>query len=211
MAMHAAHRAVLQDLGLAPSRPSRSTPEIVEGVVAGERWAHAALYDLLLPVVARTLQKLLRDSGADYEDLVQTSFERIVTSLVKNGSGVANLTQWAGAITARVAIDALRSRVRERRLFRHEDGALRVLSDPAAPAPDQQVEARRQLEWLQGVLARMKPKQAQVLVLCDVFGHNLREAGELTGVSVSVAQRRLSRARKELLRRAAASGGRRRA
>lgn len=210
MTVGAAERSVPDDLALAAGRASRSTAEIIEGAADGERWAHAALYDLLLPVVARTLQKLLRDAHADYEDLVQTSFEKIVTSLMRNRDGITNLPQWAGAIAARVAIDALRRRVRERGLFSRDPGALQAVSDPHAPDPARQLEARRQLEWLQGVLARMKPKQAEVLVLCDVLGHRLPGAADLIGVSVSVAQRRLSRARKELLRRSADRDERRR-
>jgi RNA polymerase sigma factor (sigma-70 family) len=198
MAADAVHAAVLDDLGLAPTAGSRSKSEILEGVRAGEGWAYAALYDVLLPVVARTLQKLLRDAGCDYQDLVQTSFERIVASLQRSDAAVVNVNQWAGAIAARVAIDALRSRIRERRFFRRDDG-MPAPAEPAGPDPDGQLEARLQLEWLQRVLARMKPQHAEILVLCDVLGHDLREAGELTGVAVSVAQKRLSRARKELL------------
>ena len=66
----------------APSAPAPSSQAaLLSGVVAGERWAHAALYDLLYPVVARTLHKVLRDPSRDYEDLVQTTFERIVRTL----------------------------------------------------------------------------------------------------------------------------------
>ena len=51
------------------SRPVPLTQEaILAGVVGGERWAHAALYDQLYPVVTRALEKILRDSSGDYED-----------------------------------------------------------------------------------------------------------------------------------------------
>ena len=68
-----------------------SQDAILAGVQAGERWAHAALYDQLYPVVARTLEKILRDSSGDYEDLVQVSFERIVRTLIGAGS------RWIGS------------------------------------------------------------------------------------------------------------------
>src|SRR5688572_15640329 len=108
--------------------PAAPTPfsqaALISGVAAGQRWAHAALYDLLSPVVARTLQKILRDSSGDYQDLVQTTFERIVRTLRSNrGAEIANLSSWAGSIAAHVALDALRSRVRERRLFQRESMA----------------------------------------------------------------------------------------
>jgi RNA polymerase sigma-70 factor (ECF subfamily) len=173
---------------------------VLAGVLAGERWAHAALYDLLCPVVARTLQKILRDTSGDYEDLVQTSFERIVRSLIgERRVQVENLPAWAGSIAAHVALDALRSRTRERRLFERESAG-----SERAPAPsvERQLEARQKLEWLQDTLARMNPDQAQTLLLHDVLGHGLAEIASTMGVTLAAAQRRLSRAHHELRVRA---------
>src|SRR3954469_25109609 len=138
------------------SEPTPPTTEaVLAGVVAGERWAHAALYDLLYPVVARTLQKILRDTSGDYEDLVQVSFERIVRTLTgQRREKIANLSGWAGAIAAHVALDALRGRTRERRLFERPSstaGTSRIESVPA-PSLERQLEARQQLEWLQNTL-----------------------------------------------------------
>jgi RNA polymerase sigma-70 factor (ECF subfamily) len=180
---------------------------MLAGVLAGERWAHAALYDLLYPVVARTLQKVLRDTSGDYEDLVQISFERIVRTLTgERRVQVANLSGWAGAIAAHVALDALRGRTRERRLFeRSSDVAPRIESVPTVNL-ERQLEARQKLEWLQDTLARMNADQAQTLLLHDVLGHGLAEIASIMGVTVAAAQRRLSRGHQELVRRAALRG-----
>src|SRR5690349_19588315 len=98
--------------------PPPTQAEIVAGVAGGQRWAHEALYDMLLPVVARTLQKILHDARSDYEDLVQTSFERIVRTLTKaSAAQVVDLQAWAGSIASHVALDALRAKIRERRFF----------------------------------------------------------------------------------------------
>jgi RNA polymerase sigma-70 factor, ECF subfamily len=194
-----------------PSEPTPPHPPAAEavlaGVVAGERWAHAALYDLLYPVVARTLQKILRDNSGDYEDLVQVSFERIVRTLTgERRVQVVSLAAWAGSIAAHVALDALRSRSRERRLFERESlGPSRAERVPA-PSLERQLEARQKLEWLQDVLSRMNADQAQTLLLHDVLGHGLGEIASIMGVTLAAAQRRLSRGHQELLRRAAASG-----
>jgi DNA-directed RNA polymerase specialized sigma24 family protein len=48
----------------------------------------------------------------------------------------------------------------------------------------------------------MKPSLAEAVLLFDVLGHNLQEVASLTGVSLSAAQSRLHRGRKELVRRA---------
>jgi len=175
---------------------------ILAGVVAGERWAHEALYDLLYPVVTRTLQKVLRDSSGDYEDLVQTSFERIVQTLVgQRAVAVENLSAWAGSIAAHVALDALRSRIRERRVFEPE-AKVSVGERALAPNLERQLEARQRLVWLQHALSRMSPDQAETVILHDVLGHGLAEIALTMGVSVAAAQRRLSRGHQELLRRA---------
>jgi RNA polymerase sigma-70 factor (ECF subfamily) len=173
---------------------------VLAGVVAGERWAHSALYDQLYPVVARTLQKILRDTSGDYEDLVQVSFERIVRTLVgERPVQVASLAAWAGSISAHVALDALRGRIRDRRMFEREHAAVGVVG----PSLEQRLEARQRLAWLQETLTRMNADQAQTLLLHDVLGHDLADIAGIMGVSVAAAQRRLSRGRQELRARAA--------
>lgn len=178
---------------------------ILAGVDAGERWAHAALYDQLYPVVARTLEKILRDSSGDYEDLVQVSFERIVRTLVgERRVAVVNLSAWAGSIAAHVALDALRGRARERRLFERGSAGFSPVERVAGPSLERQLEARQKLEWLQHTLGRMNADQARTMLLHDVLGYGLNEIALIMGVSVAAAQRRLSRGHRELVRQAAA-------
>jgi RNA polymerase sigma-70 factor, ECF subfamily len=187
--------------------PAPTQEAVLAGVVAGERWAHAALYDALSPVVARTLQKILRGTSGDYEDLVQTSFERIVRTLSsERASPIANLPAWAGAIAAHVALDALRGRSRDRRRFELERAQTPRIEGLPAPSLERQLEARQKLEWLQETLSRMNPDQAQTILLHDVLGHGLADIAALTGVTIAAAQRRLSRGHQELLRRAKARG-----
>jgi RNA polymerase sigma-70 factor (ECF subfamily) len=99
----------------------------------------------------------------------------------------------------------LRARVRDRKLFRRETPSAPELAEvaPSTP-PERRLEARSEVERLQGILIRMKPDQARTLVLHDVLGHDLSEIAVLTGVTVAAAQSRLVRGRKELLRRAGA-------
>jgi RNA polymerase sigma-70 factor (ECF subfamily) len=187
------------------SHPQTQT-DILRGIAAQDPRAYAALYDALSPIVIRTLQKVLRDPRADYEDLVQITFERIVRKLVTDGAAsVSNLAAWGAGVAAHVALDALRSRIRERKLFRRDDGLRQAVVESAvAPSPERQIEARRKLEWVQGALARMNADQAHTLLLHDVLGHDLGETAAITGVTVAAAQKRLSRARHELIRRAKA-------
>ncbi len=190
------------DAGEASAPPvARTQAEVLRGAVLGEPWAHAALYEALYPIVARALQKILHQTP-DYEDLVQASFEQIVRTLRKpRAREIENLAAWASAITARVALDSIRARVRERRLF---DRAMDS-SDVAAtvvPRLEQQLEARRELAWLQSTLAAMNAEQAEAVLLHDVLEHELKDIASITDVSLAAAQKRLSRGHLELKRRA---------
>lgn len=179
--------------------------QVLAGVVAGERWAHTALFDLLFPVVSRTLHKILRDKSGDYEDLVQVSFERIVRTLVgERRTQVVSLSAWGGSIAAHVALDALRGRMRERRLFERDRAEAPRLERVPAGNLEQQLEARQKLEWLQKALANMNADQAQTVLLHDVLGHGVNEIAVIMGVTPAAAQRRLSRGHHELMKRAAA-------
>jgi RNA polymerase sigma-70 factor (ECF subfamily) len=181
-----------------------SEAQLLTGVLAGERWAHAVLFDRLYPVVARTLHKVLRDKSGDYEDLVQVSFERIVRTLVgEKRTQVLSLSAWAGSIAAHVALDALRGRMRERRFFERDVAAAPRLERVAGANLERQLEARQKLEWLQKALANMNADQAETVLLHDVLGHGLNEIAAMMGVTAAAAQRRLSRGHQELLRRAA--------
>jgi RNA polymerase sigma-70 factor (ECF subfamily) len=182
---------------------SRTQAEVLRGAVAGEPWAYAALYEALYPIVARALQKVLHQSP-DYEDLVQTSFEQIVRTLQKpRAREIENLAAWASAIAARVALDSLRTRIRDRRVFDRGVDAPELADGVSGPALERQLSLRSELAWLQGALVAMNAEQAEAVLLHDVLGHDLNEVARLTSVSAAAAQKRLSRGHLELKRRAA--------
>lgn len=193
-------RAVPEGASAAEVERAAADEEIVAGLVAGDEWAAEALYDRVHRVVDRTLRRLLRASEFDYEDLLQISFERIIRTLIERRfRGACNLSTWAGAIASRVAIDAFRSKLRARSVF---DGRQTTDDDlPAGRNLERELEARSEVEQLQSVLAVMDARQAETVVLHDLFGHELSEIAVLTGVSVAAAQSRLARGRKDLLRR----------
>jgi RNA polymerase sigma-70 factor (ECF subfamily) len=178
---------------------------IVDGIAAGEEWAADALYTRVHPVVDRCLRRILRSAGPDYDDLVQAAFERIITVLSRKPlRGKCDLRAWSAAVATHVALDTLRRKGLERRLFQGEPdlGSQR----PANLSSENRLEARSEVSRLQRVLARMKPKAAETLLLHDVLGYELTEVAAMTGVSVAAAQSRLVRSRKELIRRTNARG-----
>jgi RNA polymerase sigma-70 factor (ECF subfamily) len=190
---------------------ARSDEQIVEGLLAGREWAAEALYDRLQPVVDRALRRVLQSNADDHDDLAQIVFERIVRTLMQRKfAGACSLPTWATAIAAHVGIDALRARVRERAgvwedRTRGDEQAARVSSGNL----ERQLEARAEITELHGILGSMDAAQAETVLLHDVHGHELSEIALIMGVSIAAAQSRLVRGRKDLLRRAPASGGRR--
>ncbi|HEX4340566.1 MAG TPA: RNA polymerase sigma factor [Polyangiaceae bacterium] len=183
-----------------------SDEQIIFSLRQGEAWAAEVLYDRVSYVVERTLRRILQSADADYEDLLQVTLERVVESLVQQRfSGACSLTTWASAIAGHVGVDALRSRIRERALFRRaEDVATPVQAYPQHAMLEKQLEARSEIEHLHDILGSMKPEQADAVVMHDALGHEIAEIAALAGVTVAAAQSRLVRGRKELLRRARA-------
>jgi len=190
-----------KDAGRAPS-----DEEIVKALNRGEGWAAETLYKNLYPAVSRTLWRVFQTRPNDFEDLVQITFERVIRTLVDNRyAGACSLTTWASSIASHVALDTLRAKTRERKVFSSD--ATIALDDrtPHAADPERSLEARSEVRQLQGILGRMKRDQARAILLHDVLGHELAEVAAVMGVSIAAAQSRLVRGRKELVRRKRAS------
>jgi len=179
------------------SRRDLSDEELLDAIRCGDGASAALFYDRLYPVIDHALRRVLRRRIPEFDDLVQVTFERVVRAIIDDRFlGQSALTTWAAAIAGHVAIDFLRRAVRERRAF--EDFEPEV----SRGAPERRMEARSEIQRLHSILSRMKPSLAEAVLLFDVLGHNLQEVATLTGVSLSAAQSRLHRGRKELVRRA---------
>jgi RNA polymerase sigma-70 factor (ECF subfamily) len=179
-----------------------SDEKLIAAFENGDRDVAARLYDQLIGVVDATLYRILGARGYDHDDLVQSAFEQIMLTLARRRFARAcSLTSWAGTVTTHLALNALRSRTRERKVIdRHQDTS----TEPRSCHPEADVErvagAREELGRLREHLARLKPEKAETLILHDVLGHELAEVAVLTGVSIPGAQSRLLRARRELQR-----------
>lgn len=179
------------------ARPS-SPDEIVDAIERGDARVAGALYDHLAPAIDRAIVKVCGARDGDHDDLVQSTFEQVVSSIARGrfrrGSTLAT---WASAIACHVALNAIRSRRRERRVFdRHA-----AVDDERHGAVSGRADASVDLERVRICLAELSEEKAEALVLHDVLGHDLAEIAELTGVSIAAAQTRLSRGRRELVER----------
>jgi len=177
-----------------------SDGEICRGLVAGDAWAAEAVYDRISDVVEAVLYRLL-GADAERDDLIQQSIERVISTIVSGRyAHGCSLRSWATLLAQHVAVDALRARARERRLFDRNTTrqALELVAANTA-TPERLAETRRRVDLLQSALASVNRDRSEAVVLHDVLGHDLAEIARLKGVSVAAAQSRLVRGRRDVL------------
>ena len=182
-----------------PVRPEQDE-ELIEAFQAGKPGAGVRLYDRLFPVVDATIVRVLGRRESDHPDLVQSTFEQIVSTLSKRTfARSCSLPGWAAVLACHVGLNALRSRRRERGVIdRAQEVGGQGNPERAAPASlESQLRARDELEWVRRHLAEMDPDRATAMLL-HAMGHELEEIAGLTATSVAAAQSRLSRGRREL-------------
>jgi RNA polymerase sigma-70 factor (ECF subfamily) len=173
----------------------------VKAVESGDARIAGELHDRLVGIIDQTLYRILGHRQADHDDLVQSAFEQIVRSLVQRSfEGGCSLRTWASRITTHVALNSIRSRQRERRVLVRQDEPMSELcvGQITPESGERRTEARMELKRLQGHLAAMSALYTDPLILHDVHGHDLKEIAALLNVTVSAAQSRLVRGRREL-------------
>jgi RNA polymerase sigma-70 factor (ECF subfamily) len=194
--------------GSSEAPPDILTDEaLIEALRNGDAQKAAILYDRLIRVVDGALVRILGRREQDHDDLVQSVFEQIIVALNKDHfAGGSTLRGWAAAIACNLGLNAVRSRVRERRVVdRGRDGDVEARRAGTHVDVEREAGVRRELARVCEELAALSREKATAVLLFDVFGHDLTEVAALTGVSVAAAQSRLVRGRKELhdrLRRA---------
>ncbi|AUX40438.1 ECF family RNA polymerase sigma factor [Sorangium cellulosum] len=183
----------------APAPAPVNDEELLLAFHRGERGIGLRLYEHLLPVVDRTLYRILGCREQDHADLVQGAFEQIVSTLARRRfAGECSLAGWASVIACHVGLSALRARRRERKVIDRSPGPEVAPEPPARSAdPERELRAQRDLEALRRHLAAMDRDRAAALLL-HAMGYSLQEIAALTGASVAAAQSRLSRGRREL-------------
>jgi RNA polymerase sigma-70 factor (ECF subfamily) len=172
-----------------------SDEELVLALRRRDRDVGELLYDRLIRVIEWTVLRVLGARSAEHDDLVQSAFEQVVKTVYSGAyRQTCSLTSWASSIACNLALNAVRTRKRDRLSTPVDD----ELVATAAGDPEALLHARRQLHRLRNELAAMNPERAQAVVLHDVNGLDLRELAAVQGVSLAAAQSRLSRGRREL-------------
>ena len=186
----------------APRGSEMSDTDVCAALAAGEAWAAEVVYDRVEDVVDAVLYRLLGPGDGERDDLAQQALERVISTIVSGRfSHGCSLRSWATLITQHIAIDAMRSRSRERRVFDRSvaPAALELVAEESR-TPERAAETRRRVERLLGALSAVNRARAEAVVLHDILGHDLAEIAGLLGVTVAAAQSRLVRGRKEVLK-----------
>lgn len=174
--------------------PAFDDSVLLSGVKRGDPTLSSAFYERVRPVVDRTLLRLLGAHDPEYEDTAQIALYELVSTLHRF-RGECPLDAWLSIVTARVAYRQIRRRRVERRLF------------AATPADTLEPESyfrpsafalRQALTRVKAHLSRMDEARVWTFLLHDVCGYDLRETSQIMGVSLSAAQSRLVRGRREV-------------
>ena len=182
------------------SSPSVDDSQLLAAMRAGDKSVAGAFHDRVRPQIDRTLLRLFRRYDVDHEDLRQLTLIELVMTIAKF-RGECSLDSWVGALTARIVFKHLRRRQAERRLFgtlEREDAA------PPSGVGANDALVRNLVRHASQHLQAMDANRAWAFFLHDVLGYELRELAQIMGVSVSAAQSRLVRGRRELHGRFAA-------
>jgi RNA polymerase sigma-70 factor (ECF subfamily) len=194
------HRSPLMLVPPAPERdserpgPAADDSVLIAGLKARDPSLSGAFYDRVRPIIDRSLMRLLGVRDHEYEDVAQRTLHDLVDG-IDSFRGDCPLNAWISIVTGRIVFRTIRRRRLERRIFSDVE-----LGDTFV-APGSIVgtlAARQALERLRGELEQMDYDRAWTFLLHDVHGYNLKEIGEITGVSLSAAQSRLVRGRREI-------------
>lgn len=178
------------------ARPTLDDSELLAAVRAGDPDAAAALHDRVRPVVERSIRRLLGGRDRDHEDLAQQAMIEVVFT-IDRFRGDCPLDAWASTVAAHVVYNHIRRRTKERRIFE----SLRAGEGEDVPAAQSLVRETAARSTLRRVLAHLDhidEAKAWAYVLHDVCGYDLKEVAQITDTSVSAAQTRLVRGRREL-------------
>ena len=161
----------------------------------GSSWADAAFEELYLGNYSRTVGVLFRLLGdrTRAEELANDVFLRLYRQgLLPSRDG--NVAGWLYRAATNLGIDALRAGARRRQ---YEDAAARMaLETGAAADPLDDVLRAEKRSRVRAVLARLKPAQAQILIL-RASGFSYKELAEILGVKGGSVGTMLTRAEAE--------------
>jgi RNA polymerase sigma-70 factor, ECF subfamily len=183
-------------LSLVPATAPRplSDRDLVASLIAHEPTAPVLTWRKYAPRVFGMIQRTL-GSASDAEDATQEVFLRLFSRIHTLRDPDA-----LGAFVISVAIRVIRGHLRQRSARK----TLHLVEDlPDIAVPGLDMEARSTLRRFYEVLDALPTDERLVLALRHLEGMTLTEVAAATGLSLSTAKRRLSRASARLAKRVA--------
>jgi RNA polymerase sigma-70 factor, ECF subfamily len=179
----------------------RPTPEgeaeLVAACIAGDAAAQRALFRREYPRVHATVYRII-GPARDLDDLVQETFIAVFRGLARF-RGESRLSTWIDRIAVRVVFEHIRARGRTPVPF----GVIAEVEDTSSVS-EAQVHARDGLRRLYAVLGELTPEARTAFALYAIDGRSIADVAKLVGVSVVTAKLRIWRARRDVMKRAAA-------
>ena len=169
---------------------------LARAAAAGDEKARRQLVERLMDRVRNTVYYMAA-GHADTEDLAQLTFIQLFKS-IGSFRGQSSLHSWAARITARTVMREIRkTRTYQSRFTDSAAIETEVMSDVRVDdeANEQRISGRMAI-----VLAELKPKYRQTLVLRLVEEYDLKEIAELMDTNVYTVRYRLRVGRKKLAR-----------
>jgi RNA polymerase sigma-70 factor (ECF subfamily) len=161
---------------------------------SGDPQAIAELFERYQLPVTRFLSRLI--NAADVEDLVQITFLQIARGKARF-EGRSSVKTWLFAIATNVMRQHYRSTARKKRLL----WALACVNvTTTGERLLEQVDARRNVQSVREAFDALPEKSRVAFVLCEVEGLSAREAGVALATSETAIWKRVSDARKAMLR-----------
>jgi len=189
------HARALPNPIASPALPVVDDATLVAEVKAGNPAVADAFCRRILPVVDKTVRRLLGRDDSEREDLAQIAIIELVKSIGRFRAE-SSLDTWVSAVTAHVVY----KQIRRRPLGRHV--SLDLVQDELLqswrPTGEGVFAAREALSRVLRHLDAVGGKLAWSFILHDVLGHSLTEVASIMGVSEAAAQSRLVRGRARL-------------
>lgn len=179
-----------------PTTELASCQALLTGLVARQAWAERELLVRFTARVERVITRITGDVSADLDDRVQETFVRVLerVHLIRDADSLP-------AFVTRVAVNVAREslRARRRRRWLSFFGPADV---PEAAAPVASDDVRGAYLAFYRVVDTLGEDERIVFVLRHVEGMELREVGEVVGLSLATVKRRLAEAQRTFLARA---------
>jgi RNA polymerase sigma factor (sigma-70 family) len=173
---------------------SRTEAYLVAAARGGDERAFGELYERYGRGIFAYVLGMVRDHSRA-EDIVQDVFVSALRRM-RSSDRPISFKPWIYEIAKNACIDEFR-RVRRSREVSIENGGEERLAS-AAPSPDTCFERGQQLATLHGAFRGLSARQHSVMVLRELQGLTYTEIADRTGMSVSMVESTLLRARRRL-------------